>query len=270
MRVWIYMVSALRHAIRSKLVLVLLFFTAAIEYAFLKLLRATTLQMQGEVSALSQTDLVFSGLIIQTFAGCLLALVYGLWMIPYPHRGSRATLTYSLPVPRSGMVTSYGMALLVMLTLQTVITIGCLGLLTDWSFVFSSVFPWKKLGLTLLFQVVTFQFIASLLAVGALSFGQVVTFVLGTLVFVLLQVAGGVFRIEMVQMMGATMDGFQTAQKVYAWLPPVGEFLYQMRELFWNDNFTRTTLISWGAWWTLAQVLLVLRLRYPSLSRSEE
>jgi hypothetical protein len=266
----VYLSSAIRHAVRSKLVVVLFVFTAVIEYSLLKVLQATTLQVQGDVSALSQTDLVFSGLIVQIFTGLLLALVYGLWMIPYPHRGSRSTLTYALPISRTAMVVSYSTTLLLLLGMQTLITVACLGAVAGWSFVFSAVFPWKKLLLAFLFQGACFQFLASMLAVGALSFGQVVTFVLGTMLFVLLQVAGGLLRIEMVQVMGAAVAGFETAQKIYVWLPPVGEFLYQLRELFWSDGFSRQAWLSWGAWWLLAHTLLTARLKFPSIARSEE
>lgn len=270
MRVVTYISSTIRHAIRSKLVVVLFVFTAVVEYCLLRVLQATTLQMQGEISALSQTDLVFSGLIVQIFTGLLLALVYGLWMIPYPHRGSRSTLTYVLPIPRTGMVFSYSTTLFLLLAMQTVITISCIGFVSGWGFIFSSIFPWKKLILAFLFQAACFQFLGALLAVGALTFGQIVTFVLGTLLFVLLQIAGALLRVEIVQVMGSTMQGFDTAQKIYAWMPPIGEFLYQLRELFWNDIFGRTTALTWIGWWVLAHGLLIARLKFPSLARSEE
>lgn len=270
MRLLVYLGATLRHAIRSRLLFVLFIFSGAIDYVFLKVLRATTLQIQGEVSGLSSLDLVFSALLVQLFSGSLLAVVYGLWMIPYAHRGSRSGLTYVLPISRFSMVLSYSTTVLILLAVQMVIAVICLGGIVGWGFVFSSAFPYQKLVLSFLFQAVCFQFLSAMMAVGSLSFGQVVTFVLGSMIFVLLQITGGLLRIEMVQLMGAAMDGFETARRIYQWLPPIGEFLYQLKELFWSGSFGVQQWVTWGLWWVAAHALLTLRLGFPSLNSSEE
>ena len=145
-----------------------------------------------------------------------------------------------------------------------------MGIASGFSFFVSPDFSLFQTLFIFLLEVVALQMVSALLALGALSFGQVVTFVLASLLFVLLQVARGLFRLELVQLIGSTWDGFENAQKIYDWMPPMGEFLYQIKDIFSEGSLSAFQWGNWMGWWLVAQVLLILRIKFPSINRNEE
>ena len=88
------------HAVRSRLLLIVIVFSGALHYMSLKVVNGIKFVNQGSVAVLGVREALFGAIYIHLFIGIFVAAIYGIWMVPYLHSGRRGMLTCTLPVAR--------------------------------------------------------------------------------------------------------------------------------------------------------------------------
>jgi hypothetical protein len=117
---WILLLQNYRHILRTRLLAFLLAFSVLIQFMGLRLLNNVSFDFDGHMvlgSLIDKRDVIFVSLFLQLFTGTFLSAVYGIWMVPYLHRGPRSPLTFTLPVPKWMYPVSYALTMLTLLGL---------------------------------------------------------------------------------------------------------------------------------------------------------
>ncbi len=259
---WSLVVQNFRHVLRTRLLLFLLIFSFLIQYVGVKALHSVTINYQGIISKFDDKDSLFVALLFQIFTGGFLSAAYGIWIIPYAHQGLRSPLTFSLPISKWLFPVSYALSVLALLLMQHGILLTCYGINFGWGVIFSAKFPWSGfllgVGLeSLAFLACTFGF-----ATAAMALGQVPAFFLGATVLFLLQVMGAIFRLD--------LPSLANAQRIYEFLPPVGELVYDLRFGYTKLQWDGGHLLLWAIWLGVFVLLFRYQLRYPAKVRGGE
>jgi hypothetical protein len=261
----------LRHVIRTRLLFFLFLFSFLIQYVGVKLVHSATVYFNGVISTIDQKDALFVALVFQLFMGTFLAAVYGIWMVPYLHQGPRSSLTFSLPVAKWKFPLGYALCMLALLIFQHLAMLASFGLNYGWAIFSLAKFPWTSLRECLLLETAAFEALTFGFAFCSMILGAVPTFFLGGLVLFLLQVAGVLFRVNVGQYIeGGGIESYSLAERIYRFLPPVGELVVDLRREFQTPSFQNGHLLLWMAWLLLFMLLFLWKLRYPSSARQSE
>ncbi len=262
------LLNNLRHITRTKLLVVLISFSFLIQLGGVKLLQSMTVQFNSVVAPLSGENVLFTSLFFQLFTGAFLAAAYGIWMVPYAHQGSRGQLTYTLPSARWKFAVGYALSMPLLLLLQHVVMIVSLAMSFGLSTLFADWGTMKAFLACLALQSIAFETCMFAFALSSMFFGQIPTFFLGAFVIFVLQVAGALFRgIE--HFTTQRMEGYERAQSIYKSLPPVGELVFDLNQLFhepkWNNHYA-----LWAGWLLGFVALFLFKLGRPPQQRVGE
>jgi hypothetical protein len=261
-----------RHIFRTRVLFFLLGFSVMIQFFGLRLLNNVTVNIDGHIvmgSLIDKRDVIFVSLFLQLFTGSFLAAVYGIWLVPYLHRGARGPLTFTLPVPRWMFPLAYGLTLLGLLGLLYAIMFASYALVFGVSVFTEASFPWKFvwgcLGIeTLSFEVLTFAF-----ASCSLVLGEVGTFFVGAASIVGLQVAALLFRVNS-HYFRFQSEAVSLGTRIYENLPPVGELVFDLYSQFKGESYETRNVFLWLAWLAIFAMLFLVKLSRPSGTKSAE
>lgn len=269
--------STVLHIFRSRLLMFVLAFSIFVQVVGLKFLGSMTISFQGETALIGARQAFFAALFFQLFVGFFISAVYGIWMVPYAHQGSRSTLTYVLPVSKWYFPVVYSAAFVLLLALQYMVMFAGLGFVYGWAIYTSEKLALDAIALCLLIQAIAFITCMIGFAVASLSFGQIATFFLGTAFLFVTQLIGTVSRFAQQYSALGQMPGvpdvsstWTTIRQIYGFLPPLGELVFDMREAFKGEFTAFGHWYLWGVWFVIFALLFRWKLRYPSSSRSGE
>ncbi len=217
----------LLHLSRSKLLPLWILFSILTQYVVAKVVSSASIHIQGAEAILGVRETVAVLLYAQFFIGGLLALVFGVWVVPYFHEDSRAPLTFALPVSKWVFPLVYGLTFLGMLLLQAALGLGVLFFQGGSQFLASSEFPWQLFLSGQFTTAVALLVMVFLLSCFSFYVGKAATIILTSGLLFVLQLSGVVFK------NGVGLDSLW--RKVYLILPPFGEVLIDLGgKPFWE------------------------------------
>lgn len=255
------------HLLRARLLVILLVFAFVVQWLGLHFVGLLNTKLQGVFASVMGNETLFVSLFYQLFTGGFVAAVYGIWMVPYLHHGSRNALTFVLPLPRWAFSLGYGVTMLLLLLALQIVMLLTFGTNLGFSVFSDAEFPWKGLLMCVLLQTLAFETLMFAFALGSLMLGPVPTFFLGGTVVFALQVGGAFFRIDLENFTGELPAWYATVKKIYDYLPPLGELIFDLRQQFLTPSIKDGHFWLWAGWLALFVLLFTLRLGRPSLGR---
>lgn len=253
----------LKHILRTRLLFFLFIFSFVIQYFGVRILHSATIQFQGVISTIDAKDSLFLALVFQIFTGAFLSAVYGIWMVPYAHQGLRSQLTFTLPVSKWAFPLAYAISMLGLLIFQHLILFTCYGMNFGFGFFLAPNFPWAGLFNCLVVETVAFEMCLFAFAVSSMSLGQVPTFFLSSTVLFVLQLTGGILRLNLGSIGMNKSSALEMIRSIYNWLPPVGELVYDLRNGYLRPDWASRSLALWAIWLAAFVLLFRYKLRYP-------
>lgn len=267
---WFLFRQSVTHIIRSRLFFLVLIFSFFIQFVGIHILHSATIHFQGVLSRMGPKEGVFVSLFFELFTGAFLSAVFGIWLMPYAHQGSRSALTFTLPISKWYFALSYSLSMLALLIVQHVMMLTCYGLVFGFTTFLSSAFPWQGLISCLLLETLAFEVLSFAFAISSMTFGQIPTFFLGTIVFFLFQLGGAFFKIDLEQYMIENTLTLRVARLIYQALPPLGELVFDLRHGFATPSLLFWHSLSWAAWLGIFAGLFRWKTRFPAKYRSSE
>ena len=259
-----------RYVLRSRMVLFVLVFSSIIHYSGMKFLNHVTLSIQGAVSILGPKEAVYTALIFQIFTSLCIAAVYGIWMAPYAYRGERGVLTHVLPISKINFPICYLLCCGLLLLINQLVMIGSYAGVFGFAAVLKPEFPWWFLGKTFLFQLLCLEVVMSGLAVSSLFFGQVATFFIGGTFIFVLQILGAIASVFSGKPGQEVYSSTGILFLIYKNLPPVGEFLMDIKKLITGETVSEQHWLLWFVWLLIFNGLFFMKTKYPTQERSTE
>lgn len=191
-------------------------------------------------------------------------------MIPYAHQGPRSGLTFTLPVSKWLFALTYGLSMLLLLIIQHVVMLCAYGMIFGFSTFLTAKFPWSGFVSCLLLETLAFEVFAFGFALSSMTFGQIPTFFLGSMVFVFMQLAGAFFNVDLTRYLENPPASIEVARGIYRLLPPLGEIVFDLRHGFSEPSLLVNHSILWAVWLGILVALFRWKLRFPSRQRSAE
>ncbi|MBM4316617.1 MAG: hypothetical protein FJ116_03965 [Deltaproteobacteria bacterium] len=259
-----------RYIFRSRMIFLILIFSTLVHVAGLKFVNHLTVSIQGVISVLGPKQEMYAALFLQLFTGLSIATVYGIWMAPYAHRGERSILTHMIPISK------YHFPLCYLFCCALLLAINIFVMVVSYVFVFgpttlsSPEFSWTILAKTFVFELISFEVVMLGLAVSSLSFGQVATFFIGGCFLFVLQILGAIARLfsENTELTKVSSKGWLVW--TYEKLPPVGDFIFDLKTLISEGKFNFEHVILWTVWMLFFVAVFRWKIRYPIQQRSTE
>jgi len=270
MSLWALLKQNTRHIIRTRLLMLLFVFSFLVPFLSLWMVQKVTFQFQGIVSTVDATNAIWIALFVELFSGAFLAAAYGIWMVPYLHQGNRGQLTHVLPISKWYFPAAYVLSMLGLLLLQHLILLVAFGATYGFGALLDGAFPWGQLLPCLVLETLAFLTFMLGLALSSMSIGQVPTFFLGGLVVFLLQIAAGVFRLDLERFAQETPPTISVARRLYRLLPPVGELVFDLRNQFKAQTWSNPHWVLWIAWLVLFIVVFRVKIRRPGRASATE
>jgi hypothetical protein len=237
---------------RSRLLLLWLLFSFFSLYGFAGILQSAKVQYQEVQMILGLREVVVALVVTNFYTGLVLAAVFGIWTVPYLHEESRAQLTFSLPLSKWVFPAVYALGFLSLFLLQVAALLLSLGFqfgFTSWT---DAAFPWGSFLAALLLSGLALESVVFFFAVVSLSFGKIGAFLGGAVLGLILQVSGAFFQA------GLGKEGAWF--KLYSFLPPLGEVVFDIKAAALWQAPTLYHLLSWIVWGGILAGLLRLRL----------
>ncbi|MFM8270673.1 MAG: hypothetical protein ACKN9V_10840, partial [Pseudomonadota bacterium] len=246
--------ESLRYIVRSKLLLLLLVFSFLLHYVGLSFVKQATFSIQGLVSTVGPREGLFVSIYLSLFMGVFLSAIYGVWMVPYLHQGERSLLTFVLPVSKWIYPCVYCLSFLILILLEFGILLGAFYWVFGKEAILHPKFSWTALATCLFVELLAFEFLLFFFGILSMVVGQVMTLFFAAGSFIALQVAGTIFRFG--------MGESWTLYKIYQYLPPLGELIFNLKQTFSQGIFPVYHVLLWFVWFVFGFVLFRISLRY--------
>lgn len=267
---WTLFQENCRYVFRSRMVFLILIFSSIVHYAGLKLLNHLTLSIQGVVSVIGPKESVYTAVFIQLFTALSISAVYGVWIAPYVHRGERSVLTHVLPINKIKFSICYVICCSLLLLINALVMIGSFAGVFGISALEKAIFPWGLLLKAFAFQTLCLDVVMLGLALSSLIFGQVATFFIGGTSLFVLQILGTVARLFRESTPPSLLSGKGILVLIYEKLPPIGDFIFDFKEVMTGGKVTLEHISLWLVWLVILNLLFWFKVRYPSQARSTE
>lgn len=251
----------LLHLARTKLIFFALFLAIVLHFTVLKLVDAAYVYLSGfEFVAANQ---VLLGLLwIQLMLGGFVAMVYGVWTVPYLHKGGVAPLTYPLPIAKWKYPLAYALCLFLLLIALDVILYGLQGLVYGYKEFGEQGMPWKGLVAQHARQWLAVETSMFLFAVLSLFVGKVPALFLGCGISFLVQIGAAFFGSQFANAWEAESWVVRALHALYRVLPPVGAVTPSSDRLLTPAPFDSGILV-WLAWCVALMAVFQWGLRVP-------
>jgi hypothetical protein len=267
---WYLLQQSLTHIIRTRLLFLVLVFSFFIQFLGIEILHSATLYFQGVMSRVGYKEAIFLALFFELFTGTFLAAIFGIWMIPYAHQGPRSALTFTLPVSKWQFAVSYSLSMLVLLLLQHAVMLSSYGMVFGFKTFLLEAFPWRGFLSCLLLETLAFEVFAFAFAVSSMTFGQIPTFFLATVAFVVLQITGAVLKVDLSHFFSGPLPSLERIRFIYEAFPPLGELVFDLRHGFVEPEILMQHGLRWAVWFLIFVLIFRWKLRYPARYRSSE
>ncbi len=264
------------HLLRSRLLIFIALFSMVVQYYAVKLVKSATvylsLSVQGNETLIQESESYFVAVIASYFAGTFLAAVYGAWIAPYLHRGSRSALTHMLPISRWAFPAAHALTFGVLLLFQFLTLVWALGANLGWQSVLSSGFPWKGILCCFVLQGLSLYVILFGAAATSMMLGSLPTFFLTNIVCSGLVVARLLVYFSessFAEKMGNT-GPMSNIKWVLEKMPPMGDLLFDLRTAFESQRLPTEHLALWAIWLAAFVVCFRWTLSFPHKVRASE
>jgi hypothetical protein len=245
--------ESVRYVLRARLPVLLLVFSFLLHYAGLSIVRNTTFSAQGIISSIGPREGMFVSIYLSLFMGVFLSAIYGIWMVPFFHQGERSLLTFVIPVSKWLYPVAYAVTFLGLVLLEFCILFGSFAWVFGKQALFHPWFSWKAVMTCLLIEAAALETTVFFFGFLSLVVGQIMTLFLMAGAFIVLQVAGTLFRFG--------LDHF--SYELYEWLPPVGELIFNLKQTFSQGVFPGHHLVLWLLWLCVSICLFRVAIRRP-------
>jgi len=269
---WPLLKQDFRHVVRTRLLFFILALTVIVQFSGLNIMKRVKIWAPGQLSfgaVLDESTILFFSLFLQLFSGSFLAAVYGIWSAPYLHKGSRAPLTFTMPIARWKFSLAYGLTMLLLTVVLHAVTMITYLWVFGWASLQSAAFPWHIVAMSLAMETLALLVVMYAFAFGTLMFGQIPTFLMGVASVMTLQLFSILFRLNLLPYQDSTDSGYWL-YKIYGLLPPVGELSFALWSQFKKPSWEHTNIGLWLVWLAIFFGLLTYKLRYPPNVRSAE
>ena len=263
MKFWILLRETLRYIVRSRLLFLLLVFSFLLHYVGLSFMKQATVSIQGFVSSIGPREGMFVSVYLSLFMGLFLSAIYGIWMVPYLHQGERSLLTFVLPVSKWLYPAVYFLSFLILILLEFGILLGSFTWIFGKEALLTPRFSWGALGTCLLIETLAFEFLLFFFSILSMSVGHVMTLFFAAGGFIFLQVIGTLFRFGFDQFAQEAGGNWLIALRIYSYLPPLGELIFNLKQTFSQGGFPTGHLILWSVWFLLGFLFFRFLLRVP-------
>lgn len=263
MKLWILFKESMRYIFRSRLLVLLLIFSFLLHYVGLSIVKNTFFSEQGLISVVGPRQGMFVSIYLSLFMGVFIAIIYGVWMVPYLHQGDRSLLTFVLPVSKWSYPIVYFLSFLVLILLECGILVGSFGWIFGKSALALPKFSWPAIASCLLLIVLVGEFLLFCSAILSLVVGQLTTIFLMSGAFISLQVLGTLFRFGLDQYAQEQGGKLLTAYQIYRFFPPLGELIFTLKQTYSQGDFPRNQVALWILWVTVGFLLFRWTIRYP-------
>jgi hypothetical protein len=206
---------------------------------------------------------MFVSMFISVFMGTFLAVIYGIWMLPYFHQGERSLLTFVLPVSKWVYPLVYGLSFLLLLLIEFVILVGSFGFVFGWEALANPRFSWPALMACGALGIVAIETFLFLFGTLSLFLGHIMTLFVAAGAFILLQIAGTLFHSGLDQYATEVGGNLLSFYQIYQWLPPLGELIFSLKETFSSGIFPALSVVTWSIWLIVSVLLFRLAIRRP-------
>ncbi len=237
---------------RSRLLLLWTAFSFLVQYATVAILHSASIQYNEMQQVMGLKQVVIVLIYTQFFTGTVLATVYGIWVLPYLHEEPRSSLTYVLPISKWIFPGVYATSFAILCLLQMVGWFGSIAIRYGFGAFADPSFPWVEVGSGVILLLVALTTVAFALAVISLLFGKIAAFIGGSFLSLVLYVSAGFFQ--------SGMGAESLWRKVYAFLPPLGEVIFDLRRGYVWEGTQLYHLGLWVGWLLLLASLFRLRL----------
>ncbi|MBI1861031.1 MAG: hypothetical protein HYR96_08950 [Deltaproteobacteria bacterium] len=249
----------IKHVVRTRLVYLVFAFSVLSQIGGLKLTHEGLSASAGLLPTLKSQQSVFIALFLELFGGVMLCVVYGVWVVPYLHSGSRAQLTLVLPVRRAAFACSGAIGLLALLLVQFATMIVVYGYVLGFGGLAPAVFPWQYFFIGAALESLCFLSLTFLFSALSVSTGPITAFFLGVTVLSGLQF-GGVLKAvgKFLASKGMQTGSFLDWVKIYDLLLPVGELVFQLKVIGTSEINLGVALAKWVVWIVVLAVTYVV------------
>lgn len=255
--------ETIRYVIRARLPLLLLVFSVLLHYTGLSIVRQTTVATQGFISTVGPREGMFVSIYLSLFMGVFLAAIYGIWMLPFFHQGERSLLTFVIPVSKWFYPICYALTFLGLIMLEFCILFGSFAWVFGKQALFQSWFSWRAVFTCLFIQVLAVETLVFFFGFLSIALGHIMTLFLMAGSFIVLQVAGTLFRFGLDHFAEEMGGNLLMSYKIYQWLPPLGELIFNLKQTFSQGGVPTQHLFLWGFWLVVSLGLFRLVIRRP-------
>ncbi len=258
------------HLFRSKIFYLTTLFAFVVHFVTLKIIDTVTVQI-NEAEQFMGPDRVFLVLLfIQMGVGSFVATMYGIWVAPYLHQGDRLPLTFALPVAKWKFPIAYAITFFVLIFLQNTLMFGLHGFIYGYEDYANRAFPLMGLVVCNLYEILVLEVGMFGFALLALGIGKLSALFLGSLVFILCQVAAALFSTDLGAALSEGSPSLKVVGAVYRIMPPWDKVLNQMSAQIQQANLFDAGLLPWCAWLLFLMVGFAVLLLYPRTAKGAE
>lgn len=222
---------------RSRFLSLFLLFACSLHYLALRLMRQATFSFQGVVTEVGPNQAMFVSLYLSFFIICFVAITSAIWLVPQLHRGDKALLTFVWPVPKSSFLFVYGVQLFLFIFMEWVVLFSVFIAFYGAEGLRASQVSWSSLIQYFTLVVISLQAMHFLLASSSLVWGPLATLFITAISYISLQVWATLNRL-----------GFVSKTLITQLLPPVGNLIFDLKEILSGDAWKEDQLLIWLAW----------------------
>lgn len=258
------------YVLRSRFLVAILLFTLVVQHLAIRVARSVVLQIQDKVTTVQDHEVFYVAMLIQAGACLFLAVVYGNWGVPYLHRGSRAPLTFTLPVRRDQFLLSYFLVFSALVFVQFVLLLVNYGIVLGFGELFGGNLSWTGFLLSILIVLVSGLFWLFFQASLSVTLGALPGLVFSALGGFILSIGGMVFQPTVEKVIQGQGSWFTTLQWIFDKLPAAAYLPLDIRDALHGDSLSVWRTGVWLFWGVLAVLYLHWKMRKPLLIRGSE
>ncbi len=249
----------LLHVYRNRLIVLGILAGLLFEFAGLHVLHNLTLSFQNVVSELGWKQSLFVAFFLQLFSGFFVSAAAGIWLLPYPHQGLRAVLTYITPISPFSIAGAQLALIFLLLGLQFSLGLGVFAFSSGLEPFRTGEFPWRGALTCFALAGLAGSTLAFWLAAISMRLGAVAAFLMSAFVLTTLQIYGTLLRIGSSQSLEQFAEVFDRWRTLYRFLPPFGDLIFNLRDTLFKtaETVEASQPVSWLGWaaWLVLGVL---------------
>jgi hypothetical protein len=243
----------LLHVYRNRLIVFGILAGILLELGGLSLLRNITVSFQSVVSPIGWQQSLFVAVFLQLFSGFFVAAAAGIWLLPYPHQGLRAVLTYVLPIPPLAIAGAQLTLVVVLMAIQFSLGMVVFGALNGLEPFRAADFPWIGTLACFGLACIAGATLAFWLAAISMRLGAVAAFFVAAFTMSFLQIYATLLRIGSSTYFEQFAETVAKWKSYYRWLPPFGDLIFDIRDTVFKAGTATESIawLSWGVWLVL-------------------